>query len=197
MLASGVSSGGAFYAETADVVSAEANPWLSTLYDGAQQADLWLAQWLGAFARSLSGCTLVALFRLLLLRTPGRLTPLGRALRLPTGAISCSLLEPMAYMAAPARPVLHWAAQSVHQKRKPGHRRPRVATAYASSGALRLSLWALSFLLCPNLVWGMTPDVIRQIQGAQTAVQFLPDQLEMPDQPTQYEQADFVELPQP
>ena len=195
MLASGVCSKGVARAEATDVVCAEATTWLFTLFVGVRQATLWLAQLLGAFARSLSGCTLVALFRLLLLRTPGRLTPFGRALRLPTGAISCSLLEPKAYMAAPARPVLYWATQPIHQQRRSDPRRPRAAPRCASGCAFRLSRWALSLLLCPTPVWGMAPDIIRQVQVAQADVQFLPDQLEMPDLPAPYEQADYVELP--
>ena len=133
---------------------------------------MWAADMLVPFFFHLQVLLLILLWKLLLRRSPGRSTPLARALCIPCLGIPMRSAQSLA-LASPSSPILSW-----QPLRKPAPRR-RFKNR-GNSLALRWFLCVLGFTSFPTCVWAAPSAVVELSHALPAILTLLPEPMPAP-----------------
>ena len=133
---------------------------------------LWLLRmqsFLEPLALSLWGIAALSVFQLFVHCLPGRSSPLGRLLRLPTSGLPRSAVCPIAFVGS-ACGSINWRPWNSRKGRSPRRAGLKPARSWC--------LWSMLLLHMPLQVWAVPPSYRAAIQACQTLVEALPNHLE-------------------
>ena len=147
----------------------------------ARAGGVWFDEWLYRLSLSARGllaplCSILfwGLLKLWIWAIPGRLTPLGRFVRLPFAGQHIGCIAVVGRVASPGSPILPWHAADARNKSGPGQRR---CLANNNGGLLtllgRLLVALVGFSSLP-VSYGIRPSGVASAAMSALAVAFLP-----------------------